>query len=141
MNRRLTPRIASLLLTAALAGLCAGPARGQGQETRVTGTELQTWLDQRFSYAGLHAGSGCYFMNSADPQGRVLFLACPNGWSSRIVGSARVQGDQLCTSFVVPNTPPGEECLSWHRREDGSYVQRNGTALSASLYILGSLRR
>ncbi len=42
------------------------------QTDLVTGSQLQIWLDQKFSYAGLHHGSGCYLLNTTDAQGRVL---------------------------------------------------------------------
>lgn len=112
-------------------GQTAPPLAGQ-----VPGAQLKTWLDQNFSYAGRHISSGCYFMNSADASGRALFMSCPNGWSARIVGTARVAGDTICTNFPIPNQPPGEECLSWHATGDARYEQRRDGVVSTSLYVL-----
>ena len=131
---------ASRLVVLAAALLAAGAPVAQAQTAAVGGAQLQTWLDQKFTYAGLHHGSGCYLLNTADAQGRVLFLACPNGWSAKIPGSARVQGDMLCTNFPVPNSAPGDECLTWHKAGDNLYEQRDAKGVNTSLYLLAPLK-
>jgi hypothetical protein len=127
--------LSSLLVGAALSvfgntaiAQATSPAAGQ-----VPGAKLQTWLDQKFSYAGVHESSGCYFMNSADAKGRVLFLSCPNDWSAKLQGTARVAGDTLCTNFPAP---AGEECLTWHAVGDSKFEQRSGSLKSTSLHVL-----
>ncbi len=122
--------------------LAAGQApMATAQTDLVTGSQLQIWLDQKFSYAGLHHGSGCYLLNTTDAQGRVLFLSCPNGWTAKIPGSSRVQGDMMCTSFPVPNTPPGEECLTWHRVGSAQFEQRDARGVNTSVFVLSALKR
>ena len=59
---------------------------------KVLGAQLQTWLDQKFSYAGVHHPSQCVLLNVAQADGRVLFIRCPNGWAEKLRGSARVVG-------------------------------------------------
>jgi hypothetical protein len=138
MKRNSSLALCAVLLGGFLAG-AAGPAHAQ--TPAIGGAQLQTWLDQKFTYAGLHHGSGCHFMNSADAAGRVLFLSCPNGWSAKLAGTARVQGEQMCTRFPVPNSPSAEECLSWHRRADGVIEQRDAAGISTTLYLLSELKR
>ena len=123
------------------AAACMLAAAAHAQSTPVGGAQLQAWLDQKFSYAGLHHGSGCYLLNSADAQGRVLFLSCPNGWSGRIPGTARVQGDQMCTTFPIPNAPPGEECLTWHRVGESLVEQRDARGVNTTIFLLATLKR
>lgn len=103
---------------------------------RVTGAEPQTWLDQRFSYAGVHRPSQCVILNVAQADGRVLFIRCPNGWAEKIPGTARVVGDTYCTRFPIPNTPSSEECVTWHRIGPWRFEQRKGGALDTSVVVL-----
>lgn len=106
---------------------------------QVPGSQLQLWLDQKVSYAGIHHASGCYFMNSAASQGRVLFMSCPNGWTGKIDGTVRVAGDTFCTNFAVPGEPPGEECVTWHAKGDRAFEQRKLGVLSTSLTVLSNV--
>lgn len=124
---------ATALLVSSTAVIGQGPSLASDQ---MSGAQLQSWLDQKFAYAGLHHTSNCTFMNAWDPAGRALFLSCPNGWSAKIVGSARVDGDRLCTNFVIPNQPAGDECLTWHRIGDARFAQRAGGTTSASVVLL-----
>lgn len=136
-RRRLEAR--ALLCAAALLAPCSAAwAQGLAAD-QVPGPRLQTWLDQRFSYAGIHHASGCYFMNSAAQQGRALFMSCPNGWTAKIEGTVRVVGDTFCTNFAVPGEPPGEECVTWHAKGDRSFEQRKLGQLSTSLTVLSAL--
>jgi hypothetical protein len=127
-----------LLLAAALlapVGALAQQALANGQ---VPGSRLQLWLDHRFTYAGVHHGSGCFFMNTAGSgQGRVLFMSCSNGWSAKMEGTVRVVGDTFCTNFPVPNQPQVEECLTWHAiAGDNRFEQRKGSYASTALTVL-----
>jgi hypothetical protein len=101
--------ISGLLVAAATNGFAQSIAAA-GE--RVPGAQLQTWLDQKFSYAGVHHSSQCVVLNVAHADGRLLFIRCPNGWAEKLSGSARVVGDNYCTSFPIPNTPPGEDCVT-----------------------------
>jgi hypothetical protein len=103
---------------------------------KVPGAQLQTWLDQKSSYAGVHHPSQCVLLNVAQADCRVLFIRCPNGWAEKLNGSARVTGDQYCTSFPVPNTPPGEDCVTWHGIGQGKFEQRKAGALDATVIVL-----
>lgn len=122
-------------VTAAAFALSCGAALAQGVAP-VPGAQLEAWLGQGLAYAGRHVGSGCHFMNSGGATQRVLQLSCPNGWAEKITGTVRVTGDRLCTSFPVPNQPPGEECVTWHALGDGRYEQRLNGQLSTLLTLL-----
>jgi hypothetical protein len=132
------PGVRCLLLAAAFSVLgCGAMAQTSSLPAgQVSGALLQTWLDQTFAYAGVHLSSGCNFMNAGDTKGRVLFLSCPNGWSEKLVGTARVVGDTLCTNFPIPNQPPREECLTWHAMGEQKFAQRPEGAASTFLYVL-----
>lgn len=124
----------------ALVGLVTGPtafAQGAGASgERVSGAQLQMWLDQKFSYAGVHQSSQCVILNVAEANGRTLFIRCPNGWADKLGGTARVDGDRYCTDFRVPNTPPGEDCVTWHRAGPWQFEQRKGDALDTRVIVL-----
>ena len=124
--------IGALLLAASL-GATAQTAAGSDA---VPGAQLQAWLDQKFSYAGVHRASQCVVLNVAQGDGRVLFIRCPNGWAEKLPGRARVVGDTYCTSFPIPNTPPREDCVSWHATGPGRYEQRKGAELDTTVILL-----
>lgn len=102
----------------------------------VSGSQLQAWLDEKFSYAGVHHPSGCLILNTAADSGRVLFIRCPNGWAERLTGTARVTGDRYCTSFPVPNTPAAEDCVTWHSKGQWKFEQRKDGTLDTSVIVL-----
>ena len=124
---------AGLLAVVAPHGLAQGTAAAV---QKVSGAHLQTWLDQKFSYAGVHHPSQCVLLNVAQADGRVLFIRCPNGWAEKLSGSARVVGDEYCTSFPIPNSPPGEDCVTWHGVGQGIFEQRKGGALNTTVIML-----
>lgn len=68
-------------------------------------------------------------------------MSCPNGWSARIPGSARVQGDTMCTRFPIPHTPDAEECLTWQRKGGGLYEQHDASGPNTTLHVLSELKR
>jgi len=103
---------------------------------KVSGAQLQSWLDQKFSYAGVHQPSQCVILNVAHTSGRTLFIRCPDGWAEKLSGSARVVGDSYCTSFPIPNTPPGEDCVTWYSTGQGRFEQRKGNDLNTSVILL-----
>lgn len=123
----------SLILTGAASTFAQSPP--PAGET-VKGTQLQAWLDQKFSYAGVHHSSGCFIMNTGVAAGRVLFIRCPNGWAEKLTGSAKVVGDTLCTNFPIPNTPPGDDCVSWHSAGAWKFEQRKGATLDTTVMML-----
>jgi hypothetical protein len=127
-----------LLLVAALLAPLGGAAQQALVKGQVQGSRLQLWLDNKFTYAGVHHGSGCFFMNTASSgQGRVLFMSCPNGWSAKMEGTVRVVGDTFCTNFPIPNQPQAEECLTWHTAAgDNRFEQRKGSFVSTALTVL-----
>ena len=100
------------------------------------GAWLQDWLDGGFSYAGVNRPSQCVFLNVAKGGRRVLFLRCPNGWADSLEGTARVVGDTYCTRFPIPNTPPDEDCVTWHSLGDWRFEQRKGDALDTQVIVL-----
>lgn len=114
-------------------GCATGESLAPGEQ--VKGAQLQAWLDAQFSYAGLHRPSGCYLLNTGGVL-RTLFLSCPNGWNEKVVGTARVSGDMLCTKFPVPNTSGDEECLTWYGVGGDKYEQRKDGAVDTSLFVL-----
>jgi hypothetical protein len=133
--RRL-PRASGLLPLLALAwGACQAQAPVPAGE-QVAGPQLQAWLDQKFSYAGTHHASGCVVLNVAAGSGRALMIRCPNGWAEKLPGTARVVGDTYCTSFPIPNTPPGEDCVTWHSIGQWKFEQRKAGALDTSVILL-----
>jgi hypothetical protein len=103
---------------------------------KVSGQQLQAWLDAKFSYAGVHKPSQCTILNVAQGAGRVLFVRCPDGWAEKLTGTARVVGDTYCTKFPIPNTPPGEDCVTWHSVGQWKFEQRKGDALDTSVIVL-----
>jgi hypothetical protein len=122
---------------AGLLGANAGvQAQGMPAGEKVSGAQLQAWLDEKFSYAGVHKPSGCVMLNVAQGAGRVLFLRCPNGWAEKIPGTARVVGDTYCTNFPIPNTPSGEDCVTWHSLGPWRFEQRKGSELDTSVIVL-----
>lgn len=123
--------VAALLAAAAAA---AQPPASGGD--RVSGAQLQSWLDQRFSYAGVHHPSQCVILNAAQGDARVLFMRCPNGWADKIGGHARVVGDTYCTTFPIPNTPGVEECVTWHGLGSGRFEQRKGGTRDTTVILL-----
>ena len=103
---------------------------------KVTGSQLQAWLDQKFSYAGVNHSSGCLLLNTGEADRRVLFVRCPNGWAEKLVGTIRVVGETMCTNFPIPNTPPGDDCVTWHSVGQWKFEQRKGGALDTSVVVL-----
>jgi hypothetical protein len=126
-------RVLLVFVSAAPASWAQAPVPAGEQ---VNGQLLQTWLDQKFSYAGTHHASGCVILNTGIGGGRVLFIRCPNGWAEKLPGTARVVGDTYCTSFPIPNTPPGEDCVTWHSVGQWKFEQRKGGALDTSVILL-----
>lgn len=125
--------IAGVLVFAATDALAQGTvAAGE----KVSGAQLQAWLDAKFSYAGVHRASQCVILNVAQADGRLLFIRCPDGWAEKLRGSARVVGDNYCTSFPIPNTPPGEDCVTWYSAGQGRFEQRKGNELNTSVILL-----
>jgi hypothetical protein len=123
----------------ALVALAAGSAVAQSPipaGEKVTGAQLQAWLDQKFSYAGVHRASGCLLLNTAEGSRRALFLRCPDEWSSKLSGTAKVVGDSYCTNFPVPNTPPGDDCVTWHSLGQWRFEQRKGATLDTTVIVL-----
>ncbi len=47
----------------------------------------------------------------------------------------------MCTCFPVPNTPPGEECLTWHRVGSAQFEQRDARGVNTSVFVLSALKR
>lgn len=130
---------AGALGAAVLLAVVAADGLAQGTATageRVSGAQLQTWLDQKFSYAGVHHPSQCVILNVASAGGRTLFIRCPDGWAEKLSGTARVVGDNYCTTFPIPNTPPGEDCVTWHAAGQGRFEQRKGNDLNTSVIVL-----
>ena len=129
----------ALALAAALLSITTTVVHAQAAgaaSARVGGAELQSWLDQKFSYAGVHRPSQCVILNVAQAEGRVLFIRCPNGWAEKIAGTARVVGDTYCTRFPVPNTPAAEDCVTWHRVGPWRFEQRKGDVVDTSVVVL-----
>jgi hypothetical protein len=132
--RRVCLGCAGLALSMAAASAFAQGAIPAG--TQVKGAQLQAWLDQGFGYAGVHRTSGCLLMNTAGGGRRVLFMRCPDGWSDRILGTAKVSGDSYCTNFPIPNSPPGDDCVTWHSLGDWKFEQRKGGAIDTTVILL-----
>jgi hypothetical protein len=108
------------------------PAAGD----KVSGAQLQAWLDGKFSYAGVNKASQCVIMNVASGAGRMLFVRCPNGWAEKLTGTARVVADTYCTNFPIPNTPAGEDCVTWHSVGQWKFEQRKGNELDTAVIVL-----
>lgn len=127
--------VAAILASAGtLVAAQTAPAVGE----RISGAQLQSWLDSKFSYAGVNKASQCVLLNVAQGGGRMLFLRCPNGWAEKLAGSARVVGDTYCTSFPIPNAPAGEDCVTWHSLGDWRFEQRKGNELDTTVIVLPS---
>ena len=123
----------------ALMVLAAGNSAAQTAPpagTKVSGALLQTWLDQKFSYVGVHRASGCLLMNTAEGSRRALFLRCPDEWSSKLSGTAKVVGDTYCTNFPIPNSTPGDDCVTWHSLGQWRFEQRKGDMLDTTVIVL-----
>jgi hypothetical protein len=131
----LRPVLAALVVLGSAAGMEAS-AQVAPPVGDITGQQLQAWLDGKFSYAGVHNSSQCVILNVAAGAGRVLFIRCPNGWAEKLSGTARVVGDRYCTSFPIPNTPPGEDCVTWHSVGQWKFEQRKGSDLDTSVVVL-----
>lgn len=125
-----------LIASAVTAGFDARAQEPVPAGEKVSGRQLQAWLDGKFSYSGVHRPSQCVVLNVAQGAGRVLFIRCPNGWAEKLVGTARVVGDTYCTSFPIPNSPPGEDCVTWHSIGQWRFEQRKGDALDTSVVVL-----
>lgn len=131
--RNFSPLLAVLSVMASLgANAQESPPAGE----KVSGQQLQSWLDGKFSYAGVHKASQCTLLNAAQGTGRVLFIRCPNGWAEKLAGTARVVGDSYCTSFPIPNTTPGEDCVTWHSTGQWRFEQRKGDVLDTTVILL-----
>jgi hypothetical protein len=103
---------------------------------KVTGAQLQAWLDGKFSYAGVNKASQCVILNVSQGAGRMLFIRCPSGWTEKLIGSARVVGDTYCTNFPIPNTPAGEDCVTWHSLGQWKFEQRKGSDVDTAVIVL-----
>lgn len=122
----------------AIAGLAFATAEAGAQQAplasdQVSGPTLQLWLDQKVAYAGTLHGPGCYFMNAAKGEQRVIFFTCPDGNTRTLEGTVRVQGNEWCTSFPLQ---AANECVTWHALPDGRFAQKRDGATSASVYML-----
>jgi len=136
---RLARMVTRPLALSLLLGLASHASRAQAPVPageQVSGPQLQAWLDQKFSYAGTHQASGCVILNTGVGNGRALFVRCPNGWAEKLLGTARVVGDSYCTNFPIPNTPPGDDCVTWHSIGQWKFEQRKGGALDTSVIVL-----
>lgn len=132
--RRRRPIAVAMVLATAAAGAAAQLPPSVGE--RVSGAQLQAWLDARFSYAGVHRPSGCVVLNVAQGGGRMLFMRCPNGWAEKLSGTARVVDDTYCTSFPIPNMPAGEDCVAWHSLGGWRFEQPKGNEVDTSVIVL-----
>lgn len=131
--RHAMPAVAWLLVCAG-ANVAAQTAPAAGQI--IPGAQLQAWLEGGFSYAGVNRSSQCVLLNVAQGGRRMLFLRCPNGWAEKLEGTARVVGDTYCTRFPIPNTPPGEDCVTWHSLGDWRFEQRKGDVPDTVVIVL-----
>ena len=108
----------------ALFGLCASiavaPAVAQ-EKVKVSGTELQTWLSRYWVLAGTNDKAGCvFFIVSHSAEKREENFHCPtSGWGVR-QGTARVDGDRLCTKW----TNKSEICDEVYRVGENRYETR-----------------
>lgn len=133
---RLTSVVPMAALLLACIGTQAGAQSVPGAGEKVSGPQLQAWLDGKFSYAGVNKASQCVILNVAHGAGRTLFIRCPNGWAEKLSGTARVVGDTYCTSFPIPNTPGGEDCVTWHSLGQGRFEQRKGDEVDTAVIVL-----
>ena len=125
--------VASALTFAAVCRAQEAPlAPGQ-----VSGTLFQTWLDQKFAFAGVNHQNGCHLMTVGEAKARIQFLSCPDGFAEKLLGSARVQGNMHCATFAYPGRPAQEQCREWFKVGDNKYEARvNGVATSTQYLLL-----
>lgn len=131
---KLATRMAAILLATLATQAVAQMAPAAGD--KVSGAQLQAWLDAKFSYAGVNKASQCVILNVSQGAGRLLFVRCPNGWAEKLSGTARVVGDTYCTSFPIPNTPVGEDCVTWHSLGQWKFEQRKGNDVDTVVVVL-----
>ncbi len=135
-------RFANTGLVAALAVASAAVAGNAGaQQTgvapnQVPGSQLQLWLDQKFAYAGVNVSNRCYLMTAIHDTTNVQFLSCPDGYTAKLTGPARVVGNTLCTTFPYPDRPVAEQCREWHRIGENKYELRDKGSVISIQYIL-----
>lgn len=104
---------------------------------QVSGAQFQTWLDQKFAFAGVNHQNGCHLMTVGDARARIQFLSCPDGFADKLLGSARVQGNMHCATFAYPGRPAQEQCREWFKVGENKYEARvNGVATSTQYLLL-----
>ena len=131
-------RFSWLILVSGLA--CASVSTAQDPPLapgQVSGAQLQSWLDQKFAFAGVNHQNGCHLMTVGDAKSRIQFLSCPDGFADKLLGSARVQGNMHCATFAYPGRPAQEQCREWFKVGENKYEARsNGTATSTQYLLL-----
>ena len=131
-----TVRICSAV--AALAVLAGGSAFGQATASvRVTGQELEGWFAaDQMAVAGVSTVNGCHWITKGPLGARSQTLYCPNGAPFTVIGVAKIQGDQLCSSFTYPDGNKYEGCQEIYRVGDNKYEIRVNGAVRNVFYRL-----
>jgi hypothetical protein len=130
------------LLSAIAAASCAMAAMmavAQPSPTapvRVTGTEIQRWLDSDgMAVAGVSTENGCYFLAQGAPA-RTWSIKCRGQAPFSTTGDSRVVGDQLCTRMPIPNAPVYDRCQDVFRIGDNTYQVRFQERITDTFYRL-----
>lgn len=103
----------------ALLALLAAPALAQDR-VKVPGAELQEWLSRYWVLAGTNDGNGCaFFVVSHSADNREQHYHCPNSGAGTGKGTARVDGDRLCSRWSYSNMV--ESCNEIYRVGENRY--------------------
>lgn len=140
MNVKIQFASAGLVAALTVAGAAtvgnAGAQQTGVAPSQIPGFQLQIWLDQKFAYAGVNVINRCYVMTAIQDTTNVQFLSCPDGYTTKLTGPARVVGNTLCTTFPYPDRPVAEQCREWHRVGENKYELRDKGSVISIQYIL-----
>ena len=112
-----------------LAIVFTGSAAAQATAgTRVTGAEIDGWFaTDQMAVAGIGTATRCHWITKGPSIARSQTVYCPGAEPFTVVGTAKVQGDQLCSVFTYPNGNRYEGCQDIYRVGDNKYeVRVNG---------------
>ncbi|MCU0967401.1 MAG: hypothetical protein MUF03_01050 [Rubrivivax sp.] len=118
--------------------LFAAAAMGQAPSgVQVTGAEMESWFAaDQMAAVGIAIANGCHWITKGPLDPRSQTLHCPGAASFIVMGVARIQDDQLCSSFSYPDGNKFEACQELYRVGENKYEARVNGVVRNVMYRL-----
>ncbi len=130
IHKRAVPSLVGLLLvTAAFAQAASG--------VRVRGADLESWFAaDQMAVAGIGTANGCHWITKGPLTARSQTIYCPGSAPFTVTGVAKIQDDQLCSSFNYPDGSKFEACQEIYQVGENKYEARVNGAVRNIMYRL-----